>query len=250
MKQADFDDFHEILSDCLSMWSGAPSAGVTAIWFRTLAAYDLGTLSAAFSAHMRDPVNGKFEPKPAHLIEQIERAAKNDGRPGPEEAWAISLGARDEGDTVVWTGECVQAWFAAKLVMDMGDEVGARMAFRETYTRLVADARARNEPASWEVSEGFDKDRRRSAIAFAIEAGRIPAGRHLALGHGAALLEGASVESSGGMPPEIRAKFNELREQWARRYEGPTEADLERERLVNLKREQQEKVDQFLRRTA
>lgn len=247
MKQADFDAFHAILSDCLSMWSGAPSAGVTAIWFRTLAAYDLQTLSAAFSAHMRDPANGKFEPKPAHVIEQIERAAKNDGRPGPEEAWAISLGARDEADTVVWTHECAQAWAAATPIMALGDEVGARMAFKETYARLVAEARARFESASWEVSEGFDKDRRRSAVGRAIEAGRIPAGKYAAIESITPLMLGNSAAMNGGIPAATQAKFDELREQWARAYEGPSDADVERDRLQELKRATEKKVEQYMR---
>lgn len=247
MKQADFDAFHAILSDCLSMWSGAPSANVTAIWFRTLAAYDLQTLSAAFSSHMRDPANGKFEPKPAHIIEQIERAAKNDGRPGPEEAWAISLGARDEADTVVWTHECAQAWAAATPIMALGDEVGARMAFKETYARLVSEARARFEAASWEVSEGFDKDRRRSAVAQAIDAGRIPAGKYPAIEHSTALLLGADARTAGGIPAAVREKLAELRDLYTREYDWESEADLERERLAELKKIQADKAEQYMR---
>lgn len=248
MKPSDLAEFNAILSECLSMWGNPPSAGITATWFRTLAGYDLPTLSAAFSAHMRDPQNGKFEPKPAHIIEQIERAAKNDGRPGAEEAWAISLAARDERDTVVWTHECAQAWGAAAQIMEMGDEVGARMAFKETYTRLVAEARARREPASWDVSEGFDKDRRRVAISQAIEVGRIPAGRYVAIEHDAPLMLGCSFEASKEIPAAVRQKLAELRDQFTRKHEGPSEADLERERMEELKRAQAEKVEQFMRR--
>lgn len=241
MKPSDLTEFNAILSDCLSMWSGPPSAGITATWFRTLAGYELPMLSAAFSAHMRDPANGKFEPKPAHIIEQIERMVKNDGRPGPEEAWAISLSARDEGDTVVWTHECAQAWGSSSPIMDMGDEVGARMAFKETYTRLVAEARLRREPASWEVSEGFDKDRRRSAVNRAIEAGRIPAANYLAIGHSSSL---ESV-AYGGVPAEIRQRLAELRVKWSMKTEEKSESDMERERLENLKLESAEKVRRF-----
>lgn len=248
MKQADFDAFHAILAECLAMWDKVPSATATAVWFKALSGYDIGALSSAFSAHMRDPQNGKFEPKPAHIIEQIERAAKNDGRPGAEEAWAISLAARDERDTVVWTHECAQAWGAAVQIMEIGDEVGARMAFKETYMRLVAEARARREPASWDVSEGFDKDRRRVAISQAIEVGRIPSGRYVAIEHDAPLMLGCSVEASKEIPAAIRQKLAELRDQFTRKHEGPSEADLERERLEELKRTQAEKVELFMRR--
>lgn len=248
MKQSDFDSFHTLLADCLSMWSSSPSAGVTAIWFRALAQHSLSDLSAAFSAHMRDPANGKFEPKPAHIIEQIERAARADGRPGAEEAWAISLGAKTEDETVVWTRECSQAWAAAKPVMGEGDEVGARMAFKETYARLVAEARARREPASWEVSEGFDKDRRRIAIAGAVEAGRLPAGQYVALEHTSALLLGSDLKAAIGIPVDVREKLADLRAMFANPPTGLSEADEERERTAALKRQQVEKVEQFLAR--
>lgn len=245
MQQSELKAFHAILSDCLSFWSGPPSATIAAIWFRTLSAYELPTLSAAFSAHMRDPVNGKFEPKPGHIVEQIERMAKLDGRPGQEEAWAISLGARSEDETVVWTHECVQAWVAAKPVMDLGDEVGARMAFKETYSRLVAEARARFEPATWEVSEGFDGERRRIAVARAIETGRISAGRYTAIEHITPLMLASST--AGGIPAAVRQKLADLRDQFTRQYDGPSEADAEREHLAELKRAQAQKVEQFMR---
>jgi hypothetical protein len=245
MKQSDFDAFHALLTSCLSMWDKAPTAAVSAVWFRSLAEFDMQALSTAFSAHMRDPVNGKFEPKPAHIIEQIERAAKNDGRPGPEEAWAISLTARDEADTVVWTNECAQAWGSAAPIMELGDEVGARMAFKETYARLVAEARARREPASWEMSEGFDKDRRRAAIARAVEDGRIPANRYESISYTPTLL--LDLSASVGIPEEVRRRLAELRDQFSRRHEGPSEADQERQLTEFLKRTSLEKVEQFQR---
>lgn len=245
MKQADYDGFHAILSDCLSMWSGAPSATATAIWFRTLQNYDLATLTAAFGAHMRDPVNGKFEPKPAHIIEQIERASRNDGRPGPEEAWAISLAARDEADTVVWTNECAQAWAVAAPIMQLSDEVGARMAFKETYSRLVTEARARREAAAWEVSEGFDKNRRRIAVIQAVEAGRIPAGHMAAIEQAAPLLLGVSV-GAAGIPDNIRSRIAELRALLVSRDDGPSLADVERERVAALKRDTALKAERYV----
>lgn len=249
MQQSDFDNFRKLLSACLSMWGDAPSAEVSAMWFRCLAEYDLATVSAAFSAHMRDPSNGKFAPKPAHIIEQIQGRMQDDGRPGPEEAWARASRARDEADTVVWTNECRQAWFVASDVMKMGDEVGARMAFKEVYNRLVSEARARREPVAWEVSEGFDSDRRMAAISEAVEAGLIPPRPYMALGHSsgviAGLLEGSSVEATG-IPPEIRERLRQLRESFATAYDGPSEADYERERTAELKRQHQAKVEQYL----
>lgn len=248
MQQNDFDAFRKLLSACLSMWNDSPSGEVIALWFRCLAKYDMATVAAAFNAHMSDPSNGKFAPKPAHIIEQIKAASANDGRPGPEEAWALSLKARDEYDTVVWTHECVQAWAVAKPVMDVGDEVGARMAFRESYVRLVSEARERREPVAWEVSEGFDKDRRRLAVVEAVEAGRIAPGHYLALQKPVDFLAIGMGERQEpqGIPPEIRERLKQLRSIFSQAYDGPSEADYQRERTAALKRKAQEKIDQYL----
>ena len=247
MTKNDFDKFRKLLSGCLSMWDKAPSAESSAIWFRSLEEYSLQTVSAAFSAHMRDPANGKFEPKPAHIIEQIEKAAKNDGRPGVEEAWAIALAARDESDTVVWTVECSKAWFAALPVLELGDEVGARLAFKEAYTRMLTDARGRNEPIAWEVSEGFDKEKRRVAIAGAVDSGRIQPGRYLAIDHSTNLMLGMSGASTGGVPAAVREKLAALRDQMTKRDEGPSESEAEATRIAELKKAQQSKVDNYMR---
>lgn len=252
MNQSDFESFRKLLTACLSMWGDAPSAEVSAMWFRCLAEYDMPTVSAAFNAHMRDPSNGKFAPKPAHIIEQIRAASANDGRPGPEEAWALSLKARDEYDTVVWTHECVQAWAVARPVMELGDDVGARMAFREAYVRLVNEARERREPVAWEVSEGFDKERRRLAVVEAVDAGRIAPGHYLALPKPADVLAIGmdGQQETQGIPPEIRQRLQELRSIFSRTYDGPSEAELERARTAELKRLQQEKVAQYLSQTS
>ena len=173
------------------------------------------TVQAAFSAHLRDPVGGKFCPKPAHLIEQIALAQKMDGRPGAEEAWALSLAAKDEAETVVWTRECAQAWALCKPVMDLGDDVGARMAFREAYTRLVAEARARREPVAWEVSEGFDPERRRVAVCAAVDAGRVNPGHHLTLPNAGHTLLLGLTGATKGVPQEIQERLQALRQQFA-----------------------------------
>jgi hypothetical protein len=249
MNKSDFSEFQQLLSACLGMWDAAPKPEAIAIWFVALAEYDLATVRAGFNAHMRDPANGKFAPKPAHIIEQIRGSLQNDGRLGPEEAWARAVRARDESETVVWSNEMRQAWFAASEVMSMGDEVGARMAFKEVYARLVSEARARREPVAWEVSEGFDKERRMTAITEAVEAGLIPPRPYMALGNAssvvAGLLEGNGAAPSG-IPPEIRERIRQLRESFAAPYSGPSEAELERERTAELKRQQQAALDRYL----
>lgn len=104
----------------------------------------------------------------AAIIDRI-----NDGRPGPEEAWAIALASTDEADTVVWTEEIAQAYAAAAPILEARDKVGARMAFRGAYERIVREAKASGAPCVWVPSLGIDPRRRSQAIVEAVAAGRL-----------------------------------------------------------------------------
>jgi hypothetical protein len=104
-------------------------------------------------------------PSVAEVIARIQ-----DGRPGPEEAWALL--PKNESDTAVWTDEMRGAWGAARDLIDE-DPIAARMAFREVYARLLAEARSGRKPVRWGVTLGFDKTRRASALKEAIEQGRV-----------------------------------------------------------------------------
>lgn len=96
------------------------------------------------------------------------------GHPGPEEAWGIVAKAlADERVTVVWTDEIRTAFGAALNLSD--DPVAARMAFKETYARLVAEARDQRSPVVWSASLGHDPDGREPALMQAIEKGRLSA---------------------------------------------------------------------------
>lgn len=104
-------------------------------------------------------------PTLADIIARID-----DGRPGAEEAWASI--PRDESETTVWTSEVAQAYGVAAPLM-VEDQVAARMAFLESYRKLVADARANGVPVKWKVSLGHDSKQRERAITDAIKQGRI-----------------------------------------------------------------------------
>lgn len=99
----------------------------------------------------------------------------DDGRPGPEEAWAML--PRDEGATVVWTEEMVAAWAVAAPLLNAGDEIAARMAFKEAYVKALADARDQCRPVTWTPSLGHDKAGREPVLREALEKGRLTAER-------------------------------------------------------------------------
>ncbi|QIP56853.1 hypothetical protein [Hafnia alvei] len=104
----------------------------------------------------------------------IDRIKTVSIHPEASEAWALALPALDESNTVVWTSEISQAWAVALPVLQAGDKVGARMAFIQTYERLVVAARAENRSPCWLVSQGWDKEKRIQAITTAQNAGLLP----------------------------------------------------------------------------
>jgi hypothetical protein len=104
----------------------------------------------------------------AEIISRID-----DGRPGAEEAWAVL--PFDEATSVVWTKEMSDAFWIAQPLIDSGEKIAARMAFKEAYLRLVAEAREHREPVKWTVSLGHDQAGRQPILAAAVEKGRISA---------------------------------------------------------------------------
>lgn len=94
-----------------------------------------------------------------------------DGRPGAEEAWALL--PMTERDSAVWTTEMSQAFGVALPLIDSGEVVAARMAFKETYQRMVSQARDKGVPVSWMVTLGHDPRGRAPVLAKAVELGRL-----------------------------------------------------------------------------
>lgn len=236
MRESDLEPFAELLDAvCLLLSRGAyvPSAQNLAVWFRALAAYDIATVRAAFDAHVKDPERGRFVPTPADVIAQITGAAAADGRPGSEEAWATAIGSRDEAATVVWTEETAQAWAIARPVMDLGDEVGARMAFRQAYDRMVHAARAHRQPCRWTASLGWDGQRRQLAIEAAVNAGRLPAQEHVALPAPVAQLPLLAL--SAAAPPPVRQALRELADRLRNRPDPVSVSSVELQRTAQLK---------------
>lgn len=107
------------------------------------------------------------------LADIIERLDAHDGRPGADEAWMNALIAQDESATVIWTEETHQAFAIARPALEINDKVGARMAFKSAYERLVTDAREAGQPVQWEASLGFDPEGRRIALEAAVQTGKL-----------------------------------------------------------------------------
>lgn len=175
MRKDDFPEFSTLLDDAYSFQTNKLSANAKAVFFRAMAPYSLPAIRAAINAHLLDPKVGKFAIQPADVIAQLQGMAGNDGRPGAEEAWAIALSSQDEAATVVWTQEIAEAFGICSTVLQAGDEVGARMAFKEAYQRLVAGARSNGQLAQWSASLGWDIERRTEVLTKAATGGLLPA---------------------------------------------------------------------------
>lgn len=116
----------------------------------------------------------------AAILQQIHAL---DGRPEPNEAWAMAVSAADENNSIVLTEEILLALGSARPVLDAGDRIGARMAFLSTYQRLIDESRRQAIPPNWQLSQGHDPHRRQIAISEAVSLGRLkrPQAHRLAL---------------------------------------------------------------------
>ena len=95
----------------------------------------------------------------------------DDGRPGVEEAWAMM--PFDESQSVVWTDEMSRAFGVALPLLEEGDKVAARMAFKESYVRLVNESRDNRVRVSWAQSLGYDTAGRDAVLSEAVALGRL-----------------------------------------------------------------------------
>ena len=143
-------------------------------WIGILAAVPFQAVETAFNRHLADPKHGSYLPKPADIFRHLNSASADDGRPGADEAWGILLRlVNDERETGVLTEEMRIGWTACQPILDLGDEVGARLAFRETYTREVERARKMAVAPRWTPTLGTDPTLRQSRLREAVEARRI-----------------------------------------------------------------------------
>lgn len=101
------------------------------------------------------------------LADVVERM--QDGHPGPEEAW--DLVPKSERDTSVVTQEIMSS--IPFDLIEAGDMTAARMAFRESYGRALAQARAQRKEPVWFASLGHDSRNREQALAKAVQLGRL-----------------------------------------------------------------------------
>lgn len=197
MRTEDLPQFAKLLADVLAGYGKPlPEKAEIGIWFNQLAPFQPAVIKKAFEAYRMERPD--FAPVPNGIV---ARCKLLDGRPDENEAWAVALTSQDEAETVVWTDEMAGAFNLARPLLETGDEIGARMAFKDAYKRLVGEARAANLPINWTVSAGWDAGRRQVAVQKAVVAGLLAGPQpHLAL------------PNESGLPPAKPEGLQKLKE--------------------------------------
>ena len=176
MIEADKKQFGQIVRSTMLVCGGsAPDADVLRIWWASLASHDIQEVSYAFSDYAK---KGRYPPKPADILEVLDKI-KPDGRPTADEAWAMI--PRNEEASAVMTNEMAEALHIAQPLLDEGDQIAARMAFKEAYGRVVDTAKRNGVRPTWFPSLGSDKDGREAVLAEAVRLGRLKADHAIGL---------------------------------------------------------------------
>lgn len=192
----------QALAVCAELTGTELSEAAARAMARDLSAYPLDQVIFALTRCRRE-LKGRLTI--AAVLERLD-----DGRPGPNEAWAMI--PQDERGSVVWTTEMAEAYGVAAPLLGQGQAIAARMAFIEYYERSLATARSEQRPAHWLPSLGHDQQGRAAAVNDAIRKGRLTAAHGLSLlptpdrqqtDESIALLAGAKSP----IPPGIKAQL-------------------------------------------
>lgn len=152
------------------------------------------------------------------LADVVERLQEGDGRPSADEAWAMALAGMDENATVTLNEDIAEAMQIAHPIYEDGDKVGARMAFRAAYERIVEKARGEGKTVKWWASIGHDAQMREAGLRDGIERGLLPSDTASALLPAPMQKGGEMLLKALGSPnDQVREKLKALREELSRR---------------------------------
>lgn len=138
------------------------------MWWSSLSGYADGILMAAVIRHIK---SSSFDPHLNDILKACD--AQIDGSwLGADEAWALM--PKSESDSAMLTDEIAQAMAAASSLIEMGDKIAARMAFKDAYGRLVEQAKIAGRKPRYFPSFGSDAMGRVSVLSSAVQRGQIP----------------------------------------------------------------------------
>lgn len=247
MNNAEQHEFGDMLTGLLELYGRKITPAAAGLWWEALRSYPLAEVRRAFSRYCQDPDVGRYPPTPAVMIGLLTQADAVQ-RLAAEEAWAVALEVFDEAKTVCTTDEILEAAAAARPVWDLGDKIGARLAFKASYERIVAGRSLSRTAPSWRLSLGWDRQHREQVALEALRLNRLPAAAlqdylPAPVPHGpvaaiAGLLAGKSnVIPMPDMDAKSRAQLARLREALgARNADEPTETAEQRCALIDARR--------------
>lgn len=140
------------------------------IWMTKLGVFPAGVVTRAVSNFID---TSKFKPQLSDILDRCKTQLDGNWL-GADEAWALM--PKSEADSALMTEEIAQAMASATELLQMGDKVAARMAFRDAYTRLVEKAKLEGRQPVYFPSFGTDVQGRLSMLASAVTAGHIAIG--------------------------------------------------------------------------
>lgn len=206
------------------------------LMIRDLRQYQRGEIEQSL-ARCRSELTGRIT-----LSAILERMPSADAYLSANEAWALALSGEDDMDTIVWTEEVAAAMGVARPVLDLGDKVGARMAFIGAYEREIAQAKAEGRKPKWIISLGHSPERRQDAISEAVNKGLLegPQVQHLLPSpHGFKEADESASEEDKAKAQENIQKLRSLLDEDAN---AKQEAEAMRRRKEEARR--QELIDQ------
>ena len=154
------------------LWMGArentdtkTSKSLTKIAYELLSKYSRVELEYGITEHFR---TSTYPIMPADIIGAIEAVYdQRFKRIEANEAWTLI--PESESDSACWTAEIAEAYFICLPLIEDGDKVSAKMAFREAYNRLADNATKKRIAVQWSVSLGHDKRKRNDAVRRALD---------------------------------------------------------------------------------
>lgn len=170
MLDQDKTAFAEIYRGVCATYGREVNKDAMRIAWGVLLPFDLQQVRQAYSAHV---ATGEFMPTPAHILNLITASHPAMARPGADEAWMKT----PPEELSYWaTDEMVGAWavVAEEMHSDRPDRTAARMAFKDTYNRLVDEAKAQGRPVRWRLVRGTRKENLEDTVREGLRLGYLP----------------------------------------------------------------------------
>ena len=178
MNQQDAQAFFELLDltyDMIGVGAGKViSPAAKAMFFQDLERYPLELIAGSLAAHRADPERGKFTPKVADIVYQIERRRRVSWL-SADEAW--SQVPKVEGQPGLMNDVTAQALAVAQQFLDLPrpDLTAARMAFKGCYERLVERAKLERRGPVYFVSPGGSYEEQQAVLMEGVRQGLLTA---------------------------------------------------------------------------